>query len=559
MERSGARDGGADVVAVVGAGVPTATIAAPMVRRPTGQIPRAIRTEPVARFYLTTAIDYANGEPHLGHAFEKIGADVIARYRRLCGDEVDFLIGLDEHGQKVAQAAASDGVCPQEFVDLMAAKFGDMWKRLNISNTVFMRTTGASHKVGVKALIERIHERRPDDFFEKTYEGWYCVGCELFKRENEIADGRCVIHPTRELQWSSERNWFFRLSAHAPFLRALIEDNAAFLRPESRRNEMLSLLDQGLEDISITRSRLSWAIPFPLPSSNGETQGTWVWFDALPNYLTATGFPEAGEHPAWPAQLHVVGKDINRLHSIVWPAMLHAAGLPMPGSVWVHGFVLLAGERFSKSAGVKLSLDEAIDRYGADAFRYYLMREVPFDADGSFSWERFEERYNSDLANAWGNLASRTLAMVEKYRGSIVPPSPPGELDAADESSISEYHAAMDGRDGYLLHVALRAVWASIGRGNEYVDRRAPWKQAKVAEESGALDETLASLIRLLARQCVLLSPFMPEKAAELWSRLGAAGQVSEQRFSDLARLDPTGWVVKKGPSLFPKEVPSQP
>jgi methionyl-tRNA synthetase len=237
----------------------------------------------VARFYLTTAIDYANGDPHHGHAYEKIGADVIARYKRMRGDDVYFLTGLDEHGQKVAQAAAERSLPPQQFVDEIASRFERMWKRLSISYDRFMRTTAPDHKRGVKALIERIHGRSPDDFYEQSYEGWYCVGCELFKRDNEIVDGKCVLHPTRELQWTTERNWFFRLTRYADFLRKLFADCPQFLEPETRRNEILSLLDQGLEDISITRSRLSWAIPFPIPLSNGETQGTWVWFDALPN------------------------------------------------------------------------------------------------------------------------------------------------------------------------------------------------------------------------------------------------------------------------------------
>ena len=245
-----------------------------------------------SKFYLTTAIDYANGEPHIGHAYEKIGADTIARYRRLRGDDVYFLTGLDEHGQKVAQAAAERGVSPQEFVDEMASRFERMWSRLSISYDRFMRTTAADHKRGVRALIKRIHENTPDDFYEKSYEGWYCVGCELFKRDNEIENGKCVLHPTRELQWTTERNWFFRLTRYEPFLRKLFAERPEFLEPETRRNEILALLDQGLEDISITRSRLTWAIPFPLQTSTGEEQGTWVWFDALPNYLTATGFPD---------------------------------------------------------------------------------------------------------------------------------------------------------------------------------------------------------------------------------------------------------------------------
>lgn len=506
------------------------------------------------RFYLTTAIDYANGDPHIGHAYEKIGADVIARYRRLAGDDVHFLTGMDEHGQKVAQAAAEKGVSPQDFVDDIAARFRAMWSRLGISYDQFIRTTEAAHKSGARALIKRIHASSPDDFYERTYEGWYCVGCELFKRDNEIADGRCVLHPTRDLQWTEERNWFFRLSRYSEFLQRLFAERPDFIQPEARRNEMLALLASGLEDISITRSKLSWAIPFPIASSNGETQGTWVWFDALPNYLTATGFPEGNWRERWPADLHVIGKDINRLHTVVWPAMLQAAELPLPRRVWAHGFVNFGGERFSKSAGVKLEVGEATDRYGPDAFRYFLLREVPFDTDGNFSWERFDERYEADLANALGNLASRSIAMVERYRGATVPAGPRTWVDDADALDITAYHEAMDGSRGYLLHEGLQAVWRMVARGNEYVDRQAPWKQAKDPALAAALDETLASLVRQLARFAVLLQPFMPEKAGLIWRQVGGPGEPGAQRFADLMALDPTGWRVVKGDSLFPKE-----
>jgi methionyl-tRNA synthetase len=509
----------------------------------------------MARFYLTTAIDYANGDPHIGHAYEKIGADVIARYRRLAGDDVHLLIGMDEHGQKVAQAAAERGISPQDLVDELAGRFRDMWTKLGISYDQFIRTTDPAHKSGVRAFIKRAHASSPDDFYEKTYEGWYCVGCELFKRDNEIADGKCVIHPTRDLQWTQERNWFFRLSNYSGFLRRLYDDRPDFIQPESRRNEMLALMASGLEDISITRAKLTWAIPFPLASSTGETQGTWVWFDALPNYLTGTGYPDAVWKERWPADLHIVGKDINRLHSIVWPAMLQAAELPLPRRVWAHGFVNFAGERFSKSAGVRLDIGEAADRFGSDAFRYFLMREVPFDTDGNFSWERFEERYESDLANALGNLASRSIAMVERYRAGTVPSGPRTAVDTADQADVAAYHGALDGGRGFLLHEGLQAVWRMVARGNEYVDRQAPWKQAKDPAQAAPLDETLASLVRQLARFAVLLFPYMPEKSANLWQQLGGPGELSAQRFSELMALDPTGWRVAKGASLFPKDV----
>ena len=506
----------------------------------------------MSQFFLTTAIDYANGDPHIGHAYEKIGADAIARYHRLRGDDVHFLIGMDEHGQKVEQTAAQEGIAPQLLVDRLAERFASMWKQLGISNDQFIRTTNAQHRAGVQALISRILERNPDDFYERAYEGWYCVGCESFKQDAEIVDGKCVLHPTRMLEWVEERNWFFRLSRYAGFLKSLLTTNARFIQPESRRNEMLALIDRGLEDISASRSRLAWGVPFPQLLSSGEQQTTYVWFDALPNYLTATGFPDDRGKVKWPAQLHIVGKDITRFHTIIWPAMLQAAELPLPERVWAHGFVLLGGERFSKSAGVKLDLDEAIARYGADAFRYFLLREVPFDGDGSFSWERFEERYNADLANAWGNLASRVLAMVEKYRAGVVPAGAQDAADTADASSIAAYHAAMDGTRGFLLHDALQHAMACVARGNEYVQASAPWKLAKSGDDA-ALDGVLSSLMRQIARQTVLLAPFMPEKAAQLWAQLGAPGVVSEQRFDGLASLDAAGWKVNKGESLFPK------
>ena len=509
----------------------------------------------MSQFFITTAIDYSNGDPHIGHAYEKIGADAIARYRRLRGDDVHFLIGMDEHGQKVEQTAAQLGVEPQALVDTLADTFCAMWKRLDISFDQFLRTTDPMHRLGVQALIERIIVRSPDDFYEKAYEGWYCVGCEAFKQDAEIVDGKCVLHPTRTLEWVEERNWFFRLSKYSEFLRTLLTQRAGFLQPESRRNEMLALIERGLEDISASRSRLAWGIPFPKPLSSGEQQTTYVWFDALPNYLTATGFPRETGNARWPANLHVVGKDITRFHAIIWPAMLKAAELPLPERVWGHGFVLFGGERFSKSSGVRLDVGEAVDRYGPDALRYFLLREVPFDGDGSFTWERFDERYNADLANSWGNLASRVIAMVEKFRDGVVPVGARDEIDRSDSDDIAAYHGAMDGSRGYLLHEALQFAMSTVTRGNEYVQTMQPWQIAKREDEDGrgAMDHVLSALVRQLARQAVLLAPFMPNKAQAVWQQLGAPGTVAEQRNDRLDELDAAGWTVRKGESLFPK------
>jgi methionyl-tRNA synthetase len=364
-----------------------------------------------------------------------------------------------------------------------------------------------------------------------------------------------MIHPTRTLEWVEEKNWFFRLSAYTERLKKLVSSEE-FLQPKSRRNEILSLLDSGLEDVSASRSRFSWGVPFPRKGSGGEDQTTYVWFDALPNYLTAAGFPSPDYEQLWPADLHVIGKDITRFHAVIWPAMLMAAGIAVPKRIWVHGFVLVGGTRVSKSAGGNLDLRDAIGRYGPDAFRYFLLREVPFDGDGNFSWERFEERYNADLANAFGNLASRAISMVERYFGGIIPRGERNEIDKADEADLEAYHASIGPR-GFQLHEALRAVWLTVARGNEYVDRQAPWKLAKDPASRAELEGTLATLMRQLTRQAVYLWPFMPGKSEELWKSLGAPGSPGEMRFDALDRLDPTGWKVEKGPSLFPKKEPT--
>lgn len=504
----------------------------------------------MSRFYLTTAIDYPNGVPHIGHAYERLGADAIARYRRLRGDDVRFLVGMDEHAQKVAQSAEAEGMPPGPYVDRMARVFQEMWDRLAITYDVFYRTTDPRHQTGVHALIERIYQRRPDDFYEGKYEGWYCVGCEYFKREADIVDGRCPIHPTRELEWRTEHNWFFRLTGYRDFLTRHITGNPAFLQPERRRNEMLALLDSGLEDISVTRGRVGWGIPWPRSLGTGEPQTTWVWFDALPNYLTATGFPEAGWETRWPAQLHVVGKDITRLHAIIWPAMLEAAGLPLPERVWAHGFALFQGEKVSKSSGVAFSVPDAIDRHGPDAFRYILLREIPWDADGTFTWERFDARYTSDLADAFGNLASRVLAMLSRYRGGVVPEAGATELDNRGEDAVRRYGDAMD---ALLLHRGAQAAWELVAEANGYVERRAPWSQAKAGDDAG-LDATLAALARVLARLAPLTSPFIPAAAGRLWRALGLPGEpVGQEAWRHAHTPGVSGLTTTRIAPLFPK------
>ena len=502
----------------------------------------------MARFFITTAIDYANGDPHLGHAYEKVGADVIARWRRLRGDDVWFLIGMDEHGQKVAQTAADRGLAPQALTDLIAGRFEAMWRRLGLSHDQFIRTTAAAHKEGVRDLIERIFAKHPDDFYEKSYAGNYCVGCEAFKADAEIVAGKCVLHPTRTLEWVEERNWFFRLSKYQKFLEQLFADRPEFLGPESRRNEILGLLKQGLEDISASRSRFSWGVPFPRPTSDGERQTTYVWFDALPNYWTATRFP--GSQAQWPAQLHVIGKDITRFHCVIWPAMLEAAGLPLPDQVWAHGFIYLGGERFSKSAGVKLELGEAIDRFGPDPFRFYLIREVPWESDGNFSWERFAELYNAELANGLGNLASRVLAMIEKYRGGVVPAGSLPSLEESGAQATKAYEARMDALD---LRGAIEAALGLVTEANLAITRVAPWALAKDPARAPELDAALGGLARSLIRLAVMFSPVMPTKAQELWEALGQPGAVAGAGWGRATLPEASGSPVRKPEGLFPR------
>ena len=511
---------------------------------------------PGKKFYLTTAIDYSNGDPHLGHALEKVGADCIARYRRLSGDQVHYLMGMDEHSQSVIQAAARGNVTPREWVDRMAKTFADYWRRLECSNDDWIRTTEPRHVRSVVALLERIQQQRPDDLYVADYEGLYCTGCEEFKQPAQIVNGHCIEHPTLELVPTKERNHFFRLSAYGQRLLQLIATGAFRVEPEIRRNEVVRLLEDGLQDVSISRQRLPWGIPFP----GDPDQTVYVWFDALINYLSATGFPEPGYERLWPADLHVVGKGITRFHCIIWPAMLLAAGLDLPRQVWAHGYVQWEGTKMSKTAGTAVDLGSAIQRHGADALRYFLVREVGFENDGNFTWDRFDARYTADLADTFGNLVSRSLAMTDRYRGGVVPSSPPGplsvpergdasSLERAAADTIAAYTRAMD---AYDLQQGAALLIELATRANRYVEETAPWKLAK-AKRDAELDQVLAHLVRTVARLAVLSTPFIPLKAEEIWKSLGADRPLASIRLTDLARLGVAGWKVSKPPPLFPK------
>ena len=515
----------------------------------------------MGKYYLTTALDYANGEPHIGHAYEKVGADAIARYRRLRGDDVHLLVGTDDHGLKVARSAAAAGVTPHEQASRISTLFREAWDTLGIAYDRFVRTSAPEHALGVAALIERIRSRHPDAFYEKAYEGLYCVGCEAFRTPRELTDGRCPLHPTLDIERVAESSWFFRLSAFQDFLTQLLRARPEFVRPAARYNEILTFVERGLADVSITRASLDWGIPFPVPDRSGRHQTIYVWFDALPNYLTATGFPHASSDIQWPAQLHVVGKDITRFHSVLWPAVLHAARLPLPEQIWAHGFVTANGARLSKSAGVWIELPEAVARYGPDALRYFLLREIPFDGDGDFSWHRFDARYITDLANTLGNLTSRVSALVTTHcDGGRVPGNraggdgesaePIGQLESIQRATFERYVRAFD---ALATHDAIAAVFDALTAGNEFVTRTAPWSLATDPNRRAEFDRVIGAAVRLLVRSAVLLGPVIPTKADELWRSLGGVGSVHVQRLDRILELDAAGWVVTRRPPLFPR------
>jgi len=500
----------------------------------------------VAKYYLTTAIDYSNGDPHLGHALEKIGADCIARYRRLAGDDVHFLMGMDENSQSVIQMSEKFQVTPQQWVDDMSARFEAYWKRLECSNDIWFRTTDPRHTRAVQELLERIRASHPDDVYLADYEGLYCTGCEEFKTESQIVDGRCAEHPTLELIPTKERNHFFRLSAYGERIRGMIDSGELVVEPAIRRNEILRLLEAGLQDISISRSRLPWGIPFP--GSPGHT--IYVWFDAVINYLSATGFPDPGYEQLWPAEVHVIGKGITRFHCVLWPAMCLSAGIATPRMIWAHGYVQWQGAKMSKTAGTAVNLGDAIDRYGSDPLRYFLMREVGFENDGDFTWERYATRYVADLADGLGNLASRSLAMIVRYRDGRIPAGEPTALDQeALDRHLPAYRRAMDALD---LKGGLEAAWALVAAADLYISRTAPWSLAKAGNDA-ELDQALAALYRNLFRIAAMVGPFMPTTARNLWQALGQPESTHADALTQTQNPPTDGVRATRPAILFPK------
>lgn len=456
----------------------------------------------MSNYFITTSIPYVNGEPHLGHAMEFIMADVMARRAAIAGDAVIFSTGSDEHGGKIAEKALEQGLSPKDFTDKMSASFRNLAKTLNISSNRFIRTTDKAHEERAQLIWSSLQK----DIYKSTYIGWYCTGDEAFFSETDVkaSDGVCPNH-NRPYEKIEEENYFFKLSQYTSALRQSIETGAFAIYPETKRNEVLGLLETGLDDISISRpkDKIGWGIPVP----GDDNQVMYVWFEALMNYITVLGYPEHEDFKNfWPANVQVVGKDIIRFHAAIWPAMLMSLGIPLPEMLYVHGFITVEGKKMSKSLGNYVSPHDVIDRYGTDAFRYYFLRHIPSYGDGDFSWTTFDASYNNELANELGNAVQRTAAMIEKYLHGIITNVPPAEHD------IGQYKAALE---VCRFDKALDEVWEQVRGINQYIDLEKPWQIAK----SGDMDhlaEVLAYQVSSLLEIADLLAPFMPETAEKI-------------------------------------------
>ena len=507
------------------------------------------------RFYLTTAIDYVNSRPHLGTAYEKVTADVIARYRRLCGVSTQFVMGNDEHSQNVFQRATELGLEPKVFCDQMEQVFREVWSKLDVSFDDFIRTTEERHRVAVNKLVQQIAEA--GDLYEGQYEGWYCVSCEAFKQDKDLVDGECPVHRTKP-EWIKEKNHFFRLAKYRDRLLDHYAENPGFLQPAVRRNEMLRLLERGLEDISVSRTGQRWGIPLPFDTSSV----VYVWFDALSNYASIPaalgdaaaagpiGLETQPDAPAlWPADIHVIGKDILKFHAVYWPIMLKAMELPLPKQVLVHGWWQKDGQKMSKTTGNVVDPIAVIDEWGVDAFRYYAVRELDIGPDGNWTDESFQARYSAELANGLGNLVNRSLSMLNRYRNGTLETTS-DELAADAEKWIAE---ARRNYEAHQIQAALVSVWGLVDRANQYVEQTAPFKLAKQEDQADRLNEVLYNLAEACRILAVLLWPVIPETAEKIFEQVGIDGSPANfdlAKWGGLAK----GHTCQKPTPLFPRK-----
>jgi len=504
------------------------------------------------KFYVTTPIYYVNDKPHLGHAYTTVAADVIARFNRFLGREVFFLTGTDEHGQKIQQAAEKKGMSPKEFVDSLVPTFKKLWEKLNVSNDHFVRTTDPYHVKAVQHIFMECYKK--GDIYLGEYEGWYCVPCETYYTEKDLLEGKLCPACKREVTRVKEESYFFRLSRYQEKLLKFYEENPEFIAPEFRRNEVINFVKQGLKDLSISRTSFSWGIPVPV----NEKHVIYVWFDALTNYLSAVGYPddEGRFSKFWPADLHLVGKDILRFHAVYWPAFLMSAGLPLPKRVFAHGWWTVEGEKMSKSKRNVIDPFELVELFGVDQVRFFLFREVSFGLDGDFSYEKLVNRINGELANDLGNLFNRTLSMLKKYRKSVIP-EPKGEEREIDlelkERALSTLKELKELIPKGELSKALEEIWKFVGFVNYYIDRRAPWQLNKEGKEE--LDRVLYNMAEALRFITAFTYPYMPNSSQKMADLLNLKTSVTQLRVGEFEKwggIQP-GETVEKGGILFPR------
>ena len=503
-------------------------------------------------YYITTPIYYPSDRLHIGHAYCTTIADSLARYKRLAGFDVFFLTGSDEHGQKIQRKAQENNITPIQYVDKIVASFQHLWQKLNISNDDFIRTTEKRHPAVVQKIFTQIYEQ--GDIYKAEYEGWYCTPCETFWLEGKLKEGMCP-DCGRAVEMVKEESYFFRLSKYQNRLLEHIENNPEFIQPVSRRNEMINFIKNGLEDLCVSRTTFDWGIPVPFDTKHV----VYVWFDALVNYLTAAGYLADREKftKFWPADVHLVGKEIVRFHSIIWPIILMALGEPLPKMVYGHGWLIVEGDKMSKSKGNVVDPLALIDEFGADAIRYFLVKEITLGQDGNFSREALINRINADLANDLGILLHRTLSMIERFhKGIIYRQQGQTELDAElaelAAATVVNYQKHMDVCD---LNSALKEIWSLISRANKYIDETAPWALAKDEQQKDRLKTVMYSLVEILRITTILISPFMPGKSVEIWRQLGLGEELSGQRLSAVQGWGktPEGIKIAKAKPVFPR------